>query len=51
MASQPNGTGPDDQQDRDNPGGETLNPAGVSNDEPAEGDEDAAPKQPGSPQG
>jgi hypothetical protein len=51
MASTPNRTGPDDQSDRENPGGETLNPTGVSTDDPAEGDEEADPKQPGSPQG
>lgn len=49
MASQPP-TGPD-LSDRENPGDETLNPTGVSTDEPAEGDDDVVPKQPGSPQG
>lgn len=49
MASQPP-SGPDTE-DRENPGDETLNPAGVSTDQPAEGSDDAAPKQPGSPQG
>ncbi|UYY58750.1 hypothetical protein [Sphingomonas sp. S2-65] len=47
----PNGTGPEDQSDKDNPGGETLNPSGVSTDAPAEGGEESEPKQPGSPQG
>jgi hypothetical protein len=51
MASTPNRTGPDDKADRENPGDQTLNPSGVSTDEPAEGNEEAAPKQPGSPQG
>jgi hypothetical protein len=49
MASQPD-SGPNTQ-DRENPGDETLNPAGTSTDAPAEGDEDADPRQPGSPQG
>ena len=47
MASKP---GPDTQ-DRDEPGDTQTNPSGVSTDEPAEGADDAAPKQPGSAQG
>lgn len=49
MASKPD-TGPDDLE-RENPGSTQPNPAGVSTDEPAEGDDDAAPQQPGSPEG
>ncbi|UZK67180.1 hypothetical protein [Sphingomonas sp. M1-B02] len=49
MASQPP-TGPDST-DREEPGDTQTNPAGVSNDEPAEGNDDAAPKLPGSPEG
>ena len=47
MASRP---GPDTQ-DRDEPGDTQTNPAGVSTDKPAEGDDAAAPEQPGSPEG
>ena len=47
MASRP---GPDTQ-DRDEPGDTQTNPAGVSTDQPAEGGEQANPKQPGSPEG
>lgn len=49
MASQPP-SGPDTQE-REEPGDNTLNPAGVSTEQPAEGDEDSDPRQPGSPQG
>jgi hypothetical protein len=49
MASKPE-TGPDTE-DRDNPGSTQTNPAGASTDTPAEGDDNAPPKQPGSPEG
>jgi hypothetical protein len=49
MASKPE-TGPDDQ-DRDEPGSTSTNPAGKSTDSPAEGGDNVPPKQPGSPQG
>ena len=48
MASQP--TGPDDTE-REEPGDTQTNPAGVSTDKPAEGGDDAATRQPGSPDG
>ena len=49
MASKPE-TGPD-AQDREDPGSVQTNPAGASGDAPAEGGDDAPPKQPGSPEG
>ena len=38
-------------EDRENPGSNQTNPAGASTDAPAEGGDDAPPKQPGSPEG
>ena len=35
----PNSTGPDDQEDQKNPGGDTINPTGVSVASPPKGDE------------
>ena len=49
MASKPE-TGPDTQ-DREEPGTTSTNPTGASTDAPAEGGDNAPPKQPGSPQG
>lgn len=46
----PSPNGPDEQE-REQPGNDGPNPTGVSTDQPAEGDEDSAPRQPGSPQG
>lgn len=49
MASKPE-TGPDTQ-DREEPGDTGTNPAGKSTDMPAEGGDEASPRQPGSPEG
>lgn len=48
MASQPSGP---DTEERDSPGDTRTNPAGVSNDAPAEGADDVPGKLPGSPEG
>lgn len=49
MASKPQ-TGPDTE-DREAPGSTQTNPAGASTDAPAEGGDDAPPREPGSPEG
>jgi hypothetical protein len=49
MASKPD-TGPDTQE-REEPGDNQPNPAGVSSDAPAEGADDVPGKQEGSPEG
>lgn len=50
MASKSTGSGPD-QEERDAPGDTSTNPTGTSSDKPAEGADDAAPKELGSPDG
>ncbi|HVJ03654.1 MAG TPA: hypothetical protein VM662_15860 [Sphingomonas sp.] len=49
MASQPP-SGPDDIE-REEPGDTQTDPTGASTEEPAEGDEESAPRNPDSPQG
>lgn len=48
MASR-SATGGPDREERDAPGDGSTNPTGASSEKPAEGDDEAAPKQPGAP--